>query len=705
MTTPTKAQPKRAASAPEITVQRGNAGEWHPQTNDPAQSLTTNQGGIISEDQNSLKGGERGPTLLEDFLLREKITHFDHERIPERVVHARGYGAHGYFQSYKAYPELTKAQFLNDPSTKTPVFVRFSTVAGSEGSHDTARDVRGFAIKFYTKEGNYDLVGNNIPVFFIQDALKFPDLIHAAKPEPDRSFPQAATAHDTFWDFASMSPESVHMLMWAMSDRAIPRSFRMMEGFGVNTFRFENSKGEWRFVKFHLRPTLGSFSLIWDEAVKIGGADPDFHRRDLWEAIEAGNFPEWEFGVQVFDQAQADGFEFDVLDATKLVPEELVPVQMLGKLILDRNVDQFFAETDQVAFCPTHIVPGIDFSEDPLLQGRLFSYLDTQLSRLGSPNFAQIPINAPKCPWRNMQRGGHMQMRTERGQVAYEPAGLTTDYPRENPSAGFVTSPVPTKGEKVRVRAKSFADHYSQARQFWISMTEAEQRHIVGAFAFELGKCQSLAVRKRMLGHLENVNPSLAGSVAEGLGMQGQADKIQPAVPPKDFAESPTLSLIRKAPKSIAGRKIGVLVTDGFDGQLLATLKKRVEAEGAKLAIVAPVAYGIKSAHGDQVAVDHALAGAPSVLFDALLLLPSQAGAKTLAKTAAAVDWVRDGFAHLKVIGYGPAASALLAAAQIEERADVGVVSIEGAAGADAFVAASEQHRVWSREPRIHGEA
>jgi catalase len=685
------------------TRERGQGGEWHETASKREQALTTNHGLVIADDQNSEKAGERGPSLLEDFMLREKITHFDHERIPERVVHARGYGAHGYFQPSASHAKLTKADFLQDPSLKTPVFVRFSTVAGSEGSHDTARDVRGFAIKFYTREGNYDLVGNNIPVFFIQDAVKFPDLIHAAKPEPDRGFPQAATAHDSFWDFASLMPESMHMLMWAMSDRAIPRSFRMMEGFGVHTFRMVNASGDWKFVKLHLRPTLGSYSLVWDEAVKIGGADPDFHRRDLWEAIESGDFPEWELSAQVFDQKQADGFGFDVLDATKYIPEELVPLTPLGKLVLDRNVDQFFAETEQVAFCPSHVVPGIDFSEDPLLQGRLFSYLDTQLSRLGSNNFQQIPINAPKCPWHNLQRDGHMQMRVDKGRVNYEPASIGPTL-RESPELGFQSTAAPVSGPKVRARSPSFADHYSQARQFWASMTEPEQRHIVSAFGFELGKVQTAAVRRRMLGHLDIIDAQLGKRVAQQLGMLGKADKQEPAVKPTDMKPSPTLSLVRKAPKSIKGRKVGVLVTDGFDAQLLTAIKARLEKEQAKLAIVAPTVSGIKGSHGDVIEADHALAGAPSVLFDALILIPSQAGAKQLAKLPAAVDWVRDGYAHLKVIGYTPAANVLLTAAGVAERADVGIIPVESAAALDGFVAASEQHRVWGRELTLHPE-
>src|ERR1700691_615956 len=439
---------------------KADGGETHQQAPLSQTPLTTNQGLPISDNQNSLRAGERGPTLLEDFILREQITHFDHERTPERIVHARGAGAHGYFQPYHSMKKFTKAAFLADPSVKTPVFVRFSTVAGERGSTDLARDVRGFAVKFYTSEGNFDLVGNNIPVFFIQDAMKFPDLIHSVKIEPDRGFPQAASAHDTFWDFISLRPESLHMIMWVMSDRAIPRSFRMMEGFGIHTFRLVNEAGESHFVKFHWRPKLGNSSVLWDEAVKISGADPDFHRRDLWNAIAGGDFPEFELGLQIFDQDFADRFQFDVLDATKVIPEELVPVEMVGKMVLNRNPDNFFAETEQVAFCPSHIVPGIDFSEDPLLQGRLFSYLDTQLSRLGGPNFHELPINRPKCPFANLQRDGHMQMLVPTGRGNYEPNSIDPEGPRENPVRGLHTAPIPVEGTKVRLRAETFADHY-----------------------------------------------------------------------------------------------------------------------------------------------------------------------------------------------------------------------------------------------------
>jgi catalase len=685
---------------PEIATKKGVGGETHQQSVAVDSDMTTDQGIPISDNQNSLTVGPRGPVLLEDFVLREKITNFDHERIPERVVHARGTGAHGYFQPYKSHARLTRAAFLQDPEVKTPVFVRFSTVAGSEGSPDLARDVRGFAVKFYTSEGNYDLVGNNIPVFFIQDAIKFPDLIHAVKPEPDRGFPQAASAHDTFWDFASLTPESTHMLMWAMSDRAIPRSYRMMEGFGVHTFRMINAKGKASLVKFHWRPKLGSFSVIWDEAVKINGADIDFHRRDLWEAIEAGDFPEYELSVQVFDEEQAAEFDFDVLDPTKIIPEEVVPLTPLGRMVLDRNPANFFAETEQVAYCPANMVPGIEFSNDPLLQGRLFSYLDTQLSRLGSPNFHEIPINRPKTDVRNFQRDGHMRTTVPSGRVAYEPNSLGDGGPRETPQRGFTSFAATENGDKMRVRPESFADHFSQARQFYLSLTEPEQRHVAGAFAFELGKVETPAIRRRMLGRLRNVDRELADTIADKLGMPGEAEKLAPAVPPRDLPPSKPLSLYAKAPKSIAGRKVAVLVTDGSDEKLVATLRKQLATEQCKLVVVAPKIGGAKTADGKLLAADHALAAAPSVLFDAVVVAPSEAGVKELLGMAAAVDWVRDAFGHLKVIGHADAASALLEAAGVAAAADAGVVPL-GRDGAAKFIEAAKRHRIWDREPKV----
>src|SRR5687767_7455112 len=483
--------------------------------------LSTNQGVRINDNQNSLKAGNRGPTLLEDFILREKITHFDHERIPERVVHARGSAAHGYFEVYESMVEYTKAAFLQDPSIKTPVFVRFSTVVGSRGSTDLARDVRGFSVKFYTQEGNYDLVGNNIPVFFIQDAMKFPDLVHAVKPEPHNEIPQAASAHDTFWDFISLMPESMHMIMWVMSDRAIPRSFRMMEGFGVHTFRFINDRGKSRFVKFHWKPLLGIHSVVWDEAQKISGKDPDFHRRDLWESIENGDFPEWELGVQIVEEKDEHNFEFDLLDPTKIIPEEIVPVRRIGRLTLNRNPDNFFAETEQVAFHVGHIVPGIDFTNDPLMQGRLFSYTDTQLLRLGGPNFHEIPINRPVSPVHNHQRDGFMRQTINRGKANYEPNTTGGGCPMQAMQAagGFVSFPEPAQGVKVRGRTEKFHDHFSQAALFFNSQSQPEKDHMVEALRFELGKVERPQIRERMIGMLNRVDATLAARVAEGLGL------------------------------------------------------------------------------------------------------------------------------------------------------------------------------------------
>jgi len=697
------AKAKKAAPVKKISAspRRGAGGETHQSAERGTASLTTTLGTPIADDQNSLRIGARGPTLLEDFILRDKITHFDHERIPERVVHARGSGAHGYFQPYRSHAKLTRAAFLQDPEVKTPVFVRFSTVAGSEGSHDTARDVRGFAVKFYTQEGNFDLVGNNIPVFFIQDGIKFPDIIHAVKPEPDRGFPQAASAHDTFWDFVSLTPESTHMLLWVMSDRAIPRSLRMMEGFGVHTFRFVDAKGESTFVKFHWRPKLGSFSLIWDEAVKLGGADSDFHRRDLWEAIASGDFPEWELSVQTFDQKTADGFDFDVLDPTKLIPEELVPLTPLGKMVLDRNPDNFFAETEQIAFCASHVVPGIDFSNDPLLQARLFSYQDTQLSRLGSANFNEIPINRPKCPMQSLARDGHMRQQVDKGRVAYEPNSLDPSGPREDPARGFASFAAMEDNPKQRVRSDSFADHYTQARLFWISMSKPEQDHIVSAFAFELAKVDTIAIRRRMLGQLENVHDELAERVASALGMEGEAEAIAPAREPDvDVEPSPALSLVGKAPKSIAGRTIGVLVTDGVDDKLIASLRARATAEGARIMIVAPKVGGVTTRAGKKLPGEQSLSGAPSAVFDAVVLAASSGGIASLLREAAAVDWVRDAFGHLKVIGFTAAAEPLLAKAGVAVDADEGVVRVDGNS-LDAFVKAASKHRIWDREPQL----
>ncbi|HMF79296.1 MAG TPA: catalase [Bryobacteraceae bacterium] len=669
-------------------------GETHQQASAHSTVLTTNQGLTIADNQNSLKGGGRGPTLLEDFILREKITHFDHERIPERIVHARGSGAHGYFQPYKSMNHLTSAAFLADPAVKTPVFARFSTVAGGAGSVDLPRDVRGFAVKFYTSEGNFDLVGNNIPVFFIQDAIKFPDVIHSVKMEADRGYPQAASAHDTFWDFVSLMPESLHMIMWVMSDRAIPRSYRMMEGFGVNTFRLVTEGGATKFVKFHWRPVLGTAAVLWDEAVKISGADPDFHRRDLYESIEKGTYPEFELGLQVLDQETADGLAFDILDATKLIPEEIVPIEMVGKMVLDRNPDNFFAETEQVAFCPSHIVPGIDFSEDPLLQGRLFSYLDTQLSRLGSPNFHELPINRPKCPFANLQRDGHMQMLVPKGRGNYEPNTLDPDGPRESPS-GLQTAPVPVQGPKVRLRAESFADHYSQARLFFRSVTPQEQRHIIKALTFELSKVDIIAIRRRMLGHLDIIDESLGSQVAEELGMTGEADKIAPGVPPVDLESSPALRLYGKYKPTLKGRKIGLLLAPGFDAVLKDAVVSAIEKEEATAAIVAPKVGGVQDSTGGKHLAAMALSGSPSVLFDAVIVLAGAAGDTALAANPDAVSFLMDALRHLKAI-------ALAGAPNLAGKAGVdgamGVTELGETKDLGAFIKFARGGRVWERE-------
>src|SRR5512140_821875 len=568
-------------SAPSGDTQRAAGGELHQIAGGEHPALTTNQGVALSDNQNSLRANPRGPTLLEDFILREKITHFDHERIPERIVHARATGVHGFFELTTSLKKYTTARILTEVGEKTPVFTRISTVAGGAGSVDTPRDIRGFAVKFYTTEGNWDLVGNNIPVFFIQDAIKFPDLIHAVKMEPDSGFPQSATAHDTFWDFISLTPESMHTVMWIMSDRTLPRSLRMIEGFGVHSFRLINHAGKSTFVKFHWRPKLGLQSNIWDEAVKISGADQDFHRRDMFEAIAAGNFPEWEFAVQLFTQEQADSFPFDHLDATKLIPEELVPLKVIGRMVLDRWPANFFAETEQVAYCPANVVPGIDFSNDPLLQGRLLSYLDTQLSRLGSANFHQLPINAPKCPFANQQRDGHMQMAQPAGRVYYEPNSLSSGSPREMPAEGFHSAAVTAPGEKGRIRAESFADHYSQARQFYLSQTAYEQAHIASALVFELSKVEHVHVRKAMVGHLRHIAEDLAKRVAAGLALDKMPDAPELAAPVRELEPSPALQIIGKMKDTLMGRAIGILVAEGSDGAAVEAVKQASLEAGA----------------------------------------------------------------------------------------------------------------------------
>lgn len=688
----------------EFATRRGEGGETHQQVPergphmDAAHHLTTDQGIRIADNQNSLKSGARGPTLLEDFVLREKIFHFDHERIPERIVHARGSGAHGVFEATEDVTALTKAALFRK-GTKTPVFVRFSTVAGGAGSVDTPRDVRGFAVKFYTTEGNWDLVGNNIPVFFIQDAMKFPDLVHAVKMEADRGWPQAASAHDTFWDFASLMPETTHMLMWAMSDRTIPRSLRMIEGFGVHTFQLVNANGEAVFVKFHWKPVLGLQSTVWDEALKLQAADNDYHRRDLWQAIANGDFPQWDLGIQVFDQAFADAQPYDVLDATKIVPEEVVPVRIIGRLTLDRNPDNFFAETEQVAFCPANVVPGIDFSNDPLLQGRLFSYLDTQRSRLGTSNFHQLPINAPKCPMRNFQRDGQMQMDVPKGRANYEPNSLTAHGeeggPRECPVTGFVTSTTQVEpeaqGDKRRVRAERFADHYSQARLFWISMTDNERAHIASAFVFELSKVQMKQVPARMVANLRNVHEDLAKRVADGLGIE-LPEASAPAKAPIEMPQSAALSIQKNMKPSLKGRMVGILITAGTDSAELGALKKAVGDAGAVPFLIAAKVSGTELSDGSTIEVDGQLAGSPSQLFDAVALIPSPSGCSDLVQDGAAVQFAMDAYAHLKAIGANAAAQPLLRKAGVEPGA--GVVN-----AAELPKAATK--RYFEREPSV----
>jgi catalase len=677
----------------------GNGGEWHQSAIADQPTLTTNQGLAIADNQNSLKAHPNGPTLLEDFILREKITHFDHERIPERIVHARGTGAHGFFELTESLEQYTTAKVLTEVGEQTPLFTRISTVAGGSGSADTPRDVRGFAVKFYTKEGNWDLVGNNIPVFFIQDAIKFPDLIHAVKMEPDRGFPQAASAHDTFWDFISLTPEAMHMVMWVMSDRTLPRSLRMIEGFGIHSFRLINAAGESTFVKFHWRPKLGLQSTLWDEAVKIAGADSDFHRRDMFDAISAGNFPEWDLAVQLFSQEQAEAFPFDHLDPTKLIPEELVPLRVIGRMVLNRWPDNFFAETEQVAFCPSHVVPGIDFSNDPLLQGRLFSYLDTQLSRLGSANFHQIPVNAPQCPFANQQRDGHMQMAQPQGRVAYEPNTLAVDSPREQPQTGFRSAAIDQSGAKGRIRPESFADHYSQARQFYRSQSAYEQAHIASALVFELSKVEHPHIRAAMVCHLRHIEEDLAQRVGAGLGMKELPETPTTAVVIRELEPSPALQLIGNMKNTLEGRSVGILIADGSDAISIAAVHQAITASGAKAKIIATAIGEAKLADGSFLKVDAQLAGTPSVMFDAVAIILSDQAAASLAKEAAAIDFVRDAFGHLKAMIVDEGGLALLKTANIEP--DAGVLNIDCV---DGFIAAAKT-RQWEREASIRALA
>lgn len=672
------------------------------------QALTTNQGVPIADNQHSLKIGLRGPTALEDFILREKITHFDHERIPERVVHARGSAAHGYFESYGALTHITRAIPFSEANKQTPVFVRFSTVAGERGSADTVRDARGFAVKFYTEDGNWDLVGNNIPVFFIQDAMKFPDLVHALKPEPHHAMPQASSAHDTFWDFVSLTPESTHMLLWVMSDRAIPRSYRMMQGFGVHTFRLVNAEGDSFFCKFHWTPIAGTHSLVWDEAAKINGADPDFHRRDLWEAIEAGEFPEWELGIQLFTEEQADTFPFDVLDPTKLVPEELVPIMPVGKMVLNRNPDNFFAETEQVAFCTAHIIPGIDFTNDPLLQGRIHSYVDTQLSRLGGPNFHEIPINAPIAQVHNNQRDGMHRQAIARGRVSYEPNSLGGGCPFQAGASGYVSYPQHTEGDKVRGKPELFSDHYSQARLFWRSQTPTEQNHIAAAFRFELTRVQILAIRKRVVSLLRNVDDVLAARVAKDLGFAlPDPAPLASNLPISTYDVSPALSLFsRPGDGNISTRRVAILVGDGVNAKGLGTIYSSLLNSGAVPRLVGARLGTITTQDGNTLDVEITLEAAPSVLYDAVVIPDGSTCIDALSKDAHTLEFIREQYRHCKAILVVGAGADLLAAADIpgmlpDGSSDPSVVITSEKSlndGLERFKTAIAAHRMYLRE-------
>ncbi|UXY15123.1 catalase [Chitiniphilus purpureus] len=666
--------------------------------------ITTQQGTGVEDDANSLKAGVRGPTLLEDFILREKITHFDHERIPERVVHARGAAAHGYFEAYDDLSPITAAHFLGEAGRRTPVFVRFSTVAGSRGSADTVRDVRGFAVKFYTEQGNFDLVGNNIPVFFIQDAMKFPDLVHAVKPEPHNEIPQAQSAHDTFWDFVSLTPESLHMIMWTMSDRAIPRSYRMMEGFGVHTFRLVNAQGQTTLVKFHWKPQLGVHGMAWDEAQKLNGKDPDFHRRDLWEAIETGQFPEWELGLQLLTEAEAEELDIDVLDPTKIIPEELVPVTRVGRLVLDRNPENFFAETEQVAFHPGHVVPGIDFSNDPLLQGRLFSYTDTQLLRLGGPNFAQLPINRPVCPFHHHQRDGLGQHQIPLGKVAYAPSSLDTGAPAHLGALpdGYRSFPEPLSGHKLRGKPERFADHYSQARLFYASLTLPEQRHLRDALVFELSHVTAVHVRERMVQHLQRIDAGLCNGVARPLGLLCPDEDCGTGPSP---ASSPALSM-NQQPFPVVGRKVAVLAAGRFDAALAQPVLDALKARGVRSVLIGPTLGGLPSGGAAQTRPDFTYENGPSLFFDAVLVLAETTDLDALRQIGRAKTFIAEAYAHGKPIALSTSATPLL------EDAGIPLIQIEAQGGADReaihigaadatladrLLASLEWHRCWTR--------
>ncbi|EOW6769507.1 catalase HPII [Cronobacter muytjensii] len=706
--TPPGEQPTAPGSlkAPQVTNDKLGALETFRKGGEN-EALTTNQGVRIADDQNSLRAGTRGPTLLEDFILREKITHFDHERIPERIVHARGSAAHGYFQPYKSLSDVTKAAFLSDPQKITPVFVRFSTVQGGAGSADTVRDIRGFATKFYTEEGIFDLVGNNTPVFFIQDAHKFPDFVHAVKPEPHWAVPQGQSAHDTFWDYVSLQPETLHNVMWAMSDRGIPRSYRTMEGFGIHTFRFINAEGKGTFVRFHWKPVAGKASLIWDESQKLTGRDPDFHRRDLWEAIEAGDYPEYELGVQLIPEEDEFKFDFDLLDATKLIPEELVPVQLVGKMVLNRNPDNFFAENEQAAFHPGHIVPGLDFSNDPLLQGRLFSYTDTQISRLGGPNFHEIPINRPTCPYHNFQRDGMHRMDIDTNPANYEPNSINDNWPRETPPApkagGFESHQVRVEGHKIRERSPSFGEYYSQPRLFWQSQTPVEQRHIIDAFSFELSKVVRSYIRERVVDHLCHIDISLAHPVASNLGITLTEEQMHVA-PPKDvngLKKDPSLSLYAVPGGTVKGRVVAVLLNDQVKSADLLAMLQALKSHGVHAKLLYSRMGSVTADDGSQLEVAGTFAGSPSVTVDAVLVPGGAASA--LSDNGDAVYYLLEAYKHLKAIGLMGDARALKSRLNVPDTGEEGIVEADDATGSfmDDFIHQLACHRVWARTPKV----
>ncbi len=669
--------------------------------------LTTNLGVRIANNQNTLKAGSRGPSLLEDFIMRDKMMHFDRERIPERVVHARASAAHGYFQVYESLERYTKAAFLCDTQVKTPVFVRLSTVQGFRGSPDTVRDIRGFAVKFYTSEGNYDLVGNDTPVFFIQDAIKFPDFVHAVKPEPHNEVPQGQSAHDSFWDFVSLQPEALHNVMWAMSDRGIPRSLRMIQGFGIHTFRLVNAEGESHFVRFHWRPVVGACSLIWDEAQALTGRDPDFHRKDLWEAIEAGDYPEWELGLQIIPEEDEHKFDFDILDPTKLIPEALVPLKIVGKMTLNRNPDNFFAETEQAAFCPANIVPGIDFSDDPLLQGRIFSYVDTQEHRLGGPNFHEIPINRPVCPFANHQRDGQHRLQIDHA-ANYEPNSISNNWPRETPPAarqgGFESYRERVEAHKVRERSESFTEYFSHPRLFWLSQTPPEQQHIIGAFSFELGKVARAYIRERIVDMLTRVDPDLARGVADNLGIPLSSEQLNRALPKpvSGVEKDEALSLYANKTFPATTRKVALLVADGVCSTSLGKIKKALSDKGVYCQILGPRMGIVKSREGEGVKIDGTFEGNPSVLFDAVIVPTGNENIQTLCGDGLVKHHLLQAFRHLKTIGLQGDARQVFEAAGLAEMADEGVIHSDDIKSlVEGFLDSLSKHRTWNREPNV----